>query len=167
MKLNLKGLNPEQKARAKAAAGQILVEETNAHLDRSESPVKNGKFKEEKADGEKSTLFEFGFMRENIIHRPDPDDAVLVGVFEDAPEVERLKIFNHNTGDTVPQRRAVPSPNQKYRPEVMEKVNASIEAIRRGRARPLSERLGVGSVISDEDLARTVLENAEIDLEIL
>ena len=133
MKLDLTGLSPEEKVRAKSLAGQILVDEINDYLDRSESPVSGGKFKKEltykKGD---STLFEFGDMRSQITYETgeDVENYVEVGIFENAPEVERLKSFNHNTGDTLPQRRFIASPNQRFEEDIMTQVNNAVESVR-------------------------------------
>ncbi len=45
-------------------------------------------------------------------------DGVDVGIFENAPEKERLKSFNHNTGDTLPQRQFIPKKEQKFKRDI-------------------------------------------------
>lgn len=147
MKLNLKGLSRSDKERAKELAGEIIVGEIGNFLDESKSPVQGGKFKKKKVDGERSILFEFGDMRDAIKYEPMESDHVEVGIFEDAAQVERLKIYNHNVGDTVPQRRAIAAPNQKFKKSIMEKVNKSID------------RLKKDSEAEVKDLARMVLED--------
>ncbi len=130
VRLDLKGLTPQEKQRAKEAAGSILVEEINNSLDSSTSPVKNGKFKALKADNTASFLFEDGSMRQSITFDPLDEDAVDVGIFQDSPRVERLKGFNHNNGDTLPQRRFIAAPNQKFKDSIMTRVNNAINDIR-------------------------------------
>ncbi|NQX99776.1 MAG: hypothetical protein HRT70_01335 [Flavobacteriaceae bacterium] len=130
MNLNLKGLSEEQKQRAKRIAGEILVEEINSSLDRSTSPVKGGKYKRKKKDGTDSELFEFGDMRASISFEEQQDDSVTVGIFENAVQVERLKAFNHNNGDTLPQRRFIAAPNQVFKKGIMDRVNNAINEIR-------------------------------------
>lgn len=88
--------------------GEFLLEKINQKLDQSNSPVKGGKFKKKKADGSSSQLFEEGDLRINIDYRPHRR-GVKVGVFDDSEEVERLKSFNHNTGDTLPKREFIPN----------------------------------------------------------
>jgi hypothetical protein len=129
--LNLKGLTSDQKEKAKSIAGEIIVDEINSFLDKSLSPVKGGNFKKKKADGTKSELFEFGDMRGHITFNELDSDAISVGVFEDAPLVERLKSFNHNTGDTLPQRKFIAAPNQVFNPKIMKKVNSAIDKLRK------------------------------------
>lgn len=131
VKLDLSGLTQEQKTRAKELAGNILVDQINSFLDRSLTPVKGGRWTRKKADGSVSTLFQDGDMRSQITFQElEDEDAIMVGIFSDAPAVETAKSFNHNTGDTVPQRRFIPSPNQVFRPVIMNKINSAINEIR-------------------------------------
>lgn len=139
VKLDLKGLSPLEKKRAKEAAGRILVGEINNFLDESKSPVKSGKFKKNKADGERSILFEFGDMRDSIKFEPLDTDHIEVGIFEDSPTVERLKSYNHNVGDTLPQRRFIAAPNQKFKEPIMEKVDRAIDKIKEDSRQDLAE----------------------------
>lgn len=128
--MNLKGLTQASKEVAKTEAGEIIVDEINEFLDRSSSPVKGGKFKRFKETGGLSELFEDGDMRSQITFESGAGDSIEVGIFDDAPTVERLKAFNHNTGDTVPERRFIASPNQKFKASIMDKVERNIESIR-------------------------------------
>lgn len=130
MKLNLKGLTTKEKERAKEKAGEIIVEEINKFLDRSKSPVAGGRFKSRKKDGGVSTLFEDGDLRIAIDFKELDTDHVEVGVFDDSPKVERLKAFNHNAGDTLPQRRFIASPNQRFDDKIMRKVSSEIDKIK-------------------------------------
>ena len=130
MTLNLKRLSEEARNQAIRESGEIIVEQINKYLDRSISPVKNGNFKKKKADGSNSELFEFGTMRGQITFEESPL-GVEVGIFESAATVEKLKAYNHNVGDTLPQRRFIASPNQKFRDEIMNKVEANINKIRK------------------------------------
>ena len=68
-------------------------------------------------------------MRANITFE-ETVDGIEVGIFEDADEIERLKAFNHNTGDTLPQRQFIPNDNQNFKKSIMNKVNVEIDVIR-------------------------------------
>jgi len=153
VKLNLKGLNSEEKELAKITAGQILVESINEFLDRSESPVQGGKFKEKKIDGTSSQLFEFGDMRSQITFEELESDHIEVGIFSDAPEVERLKSFNHNTGDTLPKRQFIAAPNKRFKKEIMDEIDRSLDEIREdAKARKEDEDLIVQTILEPEDI---------------
>ena len=153
VKLNLKGLSPDEKQLAKSVAGEILVEEINDYLDTSRSPVKGGKYKRRKKDGLPSLLLESGDMRSFIDFEPLESDHVEVGVFEDSPTVERLKMFNHNVGDTLPRRETIPAPNKVFKKDIMAKVNRAVDEI---RARSRDE---------GDELLRLVLEDVgELDI---
>lgn len=131
MNLNLKGLPESLKDRAKRVAGEIIVDGINDNLDAHRSPVKGGAFQKKKADGTLSSLFQDGDLRSQITFSEQDTDSIAVGIFEDAPTKEKLKSFNHNTGDTLPQRRFIPSANQKFKKPIMDKVNAAIKEIKK------------------------------------
>ena len=131
MKLDLKGLTEAEKARAKRAAGEAIVEGINSVLDTSSSPVMGGQFKSLKADKTRSRLFEDGDMRAHIsFEEMMESDHIEVGIFENAPEIERLKSYNHNKGDTLPKREFIPAPNKKFKTSIMKKANSAIDTVR-------------------------------------
>jgi len=151
VRLNLNKLTPAEKDEAKRAVGLILVEGINDKLDSSTSPVKGGKFKSLKQDNTASLLFESGAMRSQIrFESIDNEDIVEVGVFESAPEVEKLKAFNHNTGDTLPKRRFIASPNQRFKDDIMDKAIDAVDTIK--------ERSKAEAIILDE-LVKELLES--------
>ena len=154
MKLNLKGLNQEEKSRAKTTAGQILVDSINEFLDKSDTPVSGGKFKKKKEDGTNSQLFEFGDMRASISFEEADTDHVEVGIFDSAPEVEKLKSFNHNKGDTLPKREFIAAPNKRFKEEIMKKVDASIDVIKAeaDRRKEIEDQLIADVLTLDIDL---------------
>jgi len=146
-------LNPEEKRRAKTEAGNIIVEGINQILDRHDSPVERGQFKRNKKDGQPSSLFEFGDMRAQITFEELDSDHIDVGIFSDAPEVERFKAFNHNTGDTLPKREFIASPNKRFKKEIMDRVDEAIDAIREdAEQRQEIENNLVETVLTGEDL---------------
>ena len=154
MKLNLKGLSKAEKERAKRAAGQVLVDGINEYLDRSDSPVSGGRFKSRKKEGGLSRLFEDGDLRAHITFEELDSDHVEVGVFDSAPEVERLKAFNHTTGDTLPQRQFVAPPNRRFKKDIMERVDDVIDPIREeAKERRRLERELVETVLTEDDIS--------------
>ncbi len=166
VKLNLKGLTPEGKERAKRIAGEILVDGINQALDSASSPVEGGSYESDKADGTPSELFEDGFMRNEIKSRPANGDAVEVGIFQDAPLIERLKGYNHNVGETLPQRRFIAAPNQVFKESIMNRVDDAIQDIRKDRKPSKAREFGVEGLISDEDLVQSILKSIGFEIEI-
>ena len=53
-------------------------------------------------------------------------------------KLEKKKFYNHNVGDTLPKRQALPNEGEAFRKGIMEKVN---NAIARGKAKALKELL--------------------------
>jgi len=137
--LDLKGLSPAQKTRAKEVAGEILVEEVNSFLDQSKSPVSKGKFRRNKNDGSSSSLFEQGDLRIAIDGRAEESDHVSIGIFEDNSELTRSKALGHNSGFRghpneskmrKHRREFIPAPNKVFKRSIMKRVNDSIDSIR-------------------------------------
>ena len=136
-------MTEKQKREAKRIAGEIIVDGINASLDASESPVRGGRFKPNKADDSPSRLFEEGDLRANITFEEGSGDFITVGVFSSAGDTETAKAYNHNVGDTLPQRRFIPSPNQVFNKEIMERVEQELGLIRQEnkRIRSLSDTI--------------------------
>ena len=135
VELNLEGMSREAKTRAKNEAGRILVEEIQAHLDRSSSPVKGGDFKVRKKDGTRSILLEFGDMRDAIEFRRRQGDNIEVGIFKRS---ETPKAFGHNTdfrghpslGGTGNKRQFIPDENEDFKRTVTSRVKRAVADIR-------------------------------------
>jgi len=139
VKLDLKGLSPDQKTRAKEVAGEILVEEVNSFLDQSKTPVSKGSFRRNKNDGSASSLFEFGDLRIAIEGRAEDTDHVSVGIFNDSSQINKDKALGHNTGFRghpneskmrKHRREFIPAPNKVFKRSIMKRVNDSIDSIR-------------------------------------
>jgi len=69
-------------------------------------------------------------MRSQITFEEHDTDHIEVGIFENAPEVERLKAYNHNVGDTLPKRQFIPAPNKKFKTSIRKKANSAIDTVR-------------------------------------
>lgn len=157
--LDLRSLSSTDKLRAKQTAGSIIVNEIQSSLDRSQSPVKNGRYKSKLASGGSSILFEDGDLRGHITYAELVDaDAIEVGVFNNAPSLERTKAFAHNTGfrghphlDSQDNKREfIPSPNKRFDESIMNRVDGAVEAIR------------TQSILEDE-LIQRVLDDSLLD----
>lgn len=124
--LNLKGDKAEE---AKEIVGEIIVEEINNFLDNSKSPVKGGQYKPLKKDGTASLLFDSGDMRSQIKFKPHRQ-GVRVGIFSDAPKLERLKSSGHNLGDSRSgvKREFIPDDNNDgvFKKTIIAKANKAL-----------------------------------------
>jgi hypothetical protein len=129
VKLNLSSVkNQETKREIKKRLGELLVDEINGHLDRSTSPVKGGGFKKKKADNSSSQLFEDGDMRSQITFEEHPQ-GIKVGIFDSAPEVDRLKSHNHNLGVTLPERQFIPEPGEVFKQTIINKMKSVVREV--------------------------------------
>lgn len=150
VELDLQGLDDAQRDKAKRIAGDIIVDGINDILDQSRSPVLGGAFKKQKADGERSILFEFGDMRDSLEWRDAGGNSIEIGSW-DADETPKL--FNHNTPKSsqnpLPQRQVLPLSNETFVDDIMDRVNGAIDELREtGRVRRVIpvEQFAVGDV---------------------
>ena len=152
VKLNLQGLSDSAKAEAKQIAGEIIVDEIHDFLDNSKSPAIGGKFKKRLAKGGNSQLFEDGDMRAAITFAELNGDAIEVGIFKSAKTIERLKSYNHNIGDTLPERRFIPDKSKGFKRSIMKKVNAAIDELREFEDSDNEIEFDIADIFSDSSL---------------
>lgn len=154
VELDLSGLSAEAKQRAKNEAGRILVEEIQAHLDRSSSPVSGGSFKKKKVDGTNSILLEFGDLRDSIEFRRRRGNLIEVGVFSSS---QRAKAYGHNTGfeghphldNPSNTRKFIPTDSESFKRTIQGRINQQIKDIRefdQARKEAESSQIGVGDL---------------------
>ena len=127
-----KNLKTETKTRIKEEVGLAIIEDINNYLDKSSTPVKGGSFQsklskeyKKKTGKSSSDLFLKGGMRSQIQHETYTR-GVEVGVFD---EDEAPKAYNHNVGDTLPQREFIPSDDNTFKKPITDKINAIIREI--------------------------------------
>ena len=53
----------------------------------------------------------------------DHSRGIEVGFFDSD---QAIKAFNHNTGDTVPTRKSIPSPKENFRPAIRDEIREII-----------------------------------------
>jgi len=127
--LKLKPLSDNQIKKAAVVAGDILVEEINKSLDKGASPVEGGEYKHLLANGKSiSKLLDDGDMRAHITHKQSAN-GLYVGIFKDAPKIERLKASGHNQGDSVTgvRREFIADKKDKFKESIMNKVNEAVK----------------------------------------
>ncbi len=88
-----------------------------------------GRFKQLKDDKTGSILFESGAMRSELISEPITTSKIKFGIPSSAPRVEKLKSFNHNTGDTLPQREFIPSDDKTFKQPILTGIKAIIQDV--------------------------------------
>lgn len=116
-------LDSDQKDHIKSLVAETVIDGIQSHLDKSSSPVSKGKFKSFKKDGDPSQLFDKGKMRKAISWKEGEGDNIEVGIFS---AKEAIKAFNHNTGDTLPTRKFIPSEDEKFKVSILNAVKRVI-----------------------------------------
>lgn len=122
----------EDKKIIKTRVGRFLVDQIGEFLDSSKSPVSGGGYKRTKKNGQPSILSDKGTMRAHIETRDVSANILATGIFDDAPDKENLKSFNHNVGDTLPQRQFIPRPKQKYKKAILSGIKDIISEVING-----------------------------------
>jgi len=115
-------LSDDEQEDIKEMVGDLLLEEIESFLDSSKSPVKNGKYKSLKADGEPSQLYLSGDMR-STLEWISVEGGVEVGIFN---STEAIKAYAHNTGDGVPLRQFIPEDDMQFKKGITDKIKALV-----------------------------------------
>lgn len=132
IKLNIPDDVPEKLAEdIKKEVGDFIIESILSSVADSVSPVDGGKFEKKlsKAYAEETgktfaNLDLNGDMLNSLVSRVT-DKGVEVGIFDSS---QTPKAFNHNTGDTLPQRQFIPSARQKFDADIMAGVNEIVQS---------------------------------------
>jgi len=129
-------LNESQRIEAVEAAGEAYLDGIQEYLDVGKSPVSGGKYKSTLADGDIAQLFETGSMRDHIEYRPHMTGGKItglqIGVFDNAPKIDRLKASGHNKGDSASgvQRQFIPFPSGKFKRSIESEAKSAVREIR-------------------------------------
>ena len=146
MKLNLSKIPDDLKEEAKEAVGELIVDRIQEYLDRGNSPVaKQGRFKRLSKDyankfkGGDTTpdLLLDGDLRDSITYEIH-SEGVKVGVFNDEPEIDRLKASGHNKGNSSnkTKRQFIPLPEGKFKRPIMTDVKNLLASFKEAEFSP-------------------------------
>jgi len=103
---------------------EAVIDKINGYLDGSKSPVKGGKFKPFKADKSPSQLHDKGDMRSALDYSTKENSNVMkIGVFDDD---QAIKLFNHNTADTLPMRKMIPLEGEIFKQPIINTIKRII-----------------------------------------
>jgi len=147
---------PENKREdIKREVGFIIIDRINEHLNRSESPVKNGLYKKQLADGDKSRLLDTGDMRSEIEFKTNAQ-GVEVGVFDSG---ETDKAYAHNTGfDGHPflsgkglERQFIPAPGVDFKDEIEREVKDVVDKVKINDVAQIIKQLGFSLTESEAE----------------
>ena len=130
--------NDEQKSIIKEQVGSFIVREINRFLDQSKSPVKGGRYKRVKDNGQPSLLLDTGDMRSFLNHESEGNN-VITGLLEGTPDKQLDKAFGHNTGfrghphlGKKHQREFIPNTKKEYRDEILTGIRRIIREVTGG-----------------------------------
>ena len=139
----LKGLPSDVKRKISADIADLLRKEVgNDAVNNARSSVTGKKFKALSKD--------YKAQKKKLGKGPHPNlvlNGDMLGNLTKSSAVQSIKLqitkakeikkfFNHNTGDTLPQRQALPNKGESFRKGIMEKVNKALE---NGKREALSE----------------------------
>lgn len=124
----------ERRSEAKQAAAIELRNAIEGFLASARSPVKKGQYKStlskdykalKKKKG-KSTVADLdlqGDMLNSMIVRPSARGVTT----EIRQSLQKKKAFNHNVGDTLPQRQFIPTDDSNWKQPILKRINEVIE----------------------------------------
>jgi len=128
----LKKVKPSKRKETAELIGITLIDSMGEFLDRSTSPVSKGLFKKTLSKAYKKLT---GKTKADLQLSGDMLGDLQVDAFKDRVTIkitdreEKLKSFNHNTGDTLPVRKFLPDDanNEKFKPAIMKRVAEIID----------------------------------------
>ena len=122
----IKKVPKEKRKEVTELIGITLVDSISEYTGRGNSPVSKGEYKKKMADGKTtSDLYETGAMLGNF-----KVNGLMNKVrIEITKNKEKLKSYNHNTGDTLPVRKFLPddTKEEKFKPAIMKRVKEIID----------------------------------------
>tara|TARA_R110002096_G_scaffold178455_3_gene355423 strand:- start:429 stop:863 length:435 start_codon:yes stop_codon:yes gene_type:complete len=122
----IKKVPKEKRKEVTELIGVTLIDSISEYTGRGTSPVSKGAYKKKMADGKTtSDLYESGNMFGNF-----KVESLMSKVrIKITKTKEKLKSYNHNTGDTLPVRKFLPDDTneEKFKPAIMKKVMGIID----------------------------------------
>jgi len=109
---------------------EYLLDSILDYVGSSKSPVSGGSFKKSlspeyaKFSGKKSANLDLNGDMLNSLTFMISDESIMLGIFD---EDEIPKAYNHNVGDTLPQRQFLPDEDQKFKSEILRGVGRILE----------------------------------------
>ena len=133
MTKELDGLTPSQQTELKNIVGNAFIDAVRNETQKQKSPVTGNKFdplspeykakKIAEGKGGKANLFLDGLMMGDL-HHTNQSQSINLKITDG---LSKKKMFNHNSGDTVPKRQSLPDKNgQSFSSPVMRKINGII-----------------------------------------
>ena len=134
----LDGLTASQQTELKNLVGNSLVNAVHSETQKQTSPVTGSKFdklspeykakKIAQGKGGKANLFLDGLMMGDL-HHGNKASSVDIKITDG---LSKKKMFNHNTGDRLPQRQSLPNKGQAFSNPIMKKINGIIKDFKKG-----------------------------------
>ena len=121
LKEHIKKVPKENRKEVTEQIGLALIDSIGEYTGRGTSPVFKGEYKKKMADGKTtSDLYDKGTMLGNL----KIDNLMSSVRIKITKTKEKLKSFNHNTGDSLPVRKFLPDDEkgEKFKPAIMKKV---------------------------------------------
>ncbi len=132
MSLDLSRVPANQRTSVKNEVGEFIVDQILSSVSNAKSPVEGkGLFKSlskqyadnQKGGNRKANLELEGDMLDSLEFKTTTA-GVDIGIFE---KDEAIKAFNHNTGDTLPQRQFIPDTTESFSKGIQAGVNSIIK----------------------------------------
>ncbi len=140
MELDTEGVPENDKEDALNVAGMLILSQIKEYLDNQNTPVSKGSYKKglsKEYKKRKQAAGEPGIanlqLTDAMLNDLEVDATKSTITFKLDESTQIKKAFNHNTGDTLPQRQFMPDDtrNEKFKPKVLKEAKAAIETFKR------------------------------------
>ncbi len=169
MELDTEGVPENDKEDALNVAGQLILAQIKEYLDNQNTPVSKGSYKKglsTKYKERKKAMGQPGIanlqLTDAMLNDLEVDATKSTITFKLDESAQIKKAFNHNTGDTLPQRQFMPDDtrNEKFKPNVLKEAKAAIETFKTEEPEMTELERGLA-----EDFEKAFLEDVSIEQE--
>lgn len=131
---NIEDIPEESRDEVLADIGEYLLDSVLDYVGSSKSPVAGGKFKKELSEAyskiagkDQADLDLTGSMLDNLTFFTNPEDGTITLEISNSDEIP--KAYNHNVGDTLPERKFLPddSNGETFKAEIIRGVGRILE----------------------------------------
>ena len=169
MELDTEGVPENDKEDALNVAGQLILAQIKDYLDKQTTPVSGGSYKKglsKEYRKKKKSMGKPGIANLQLTDamlndlEVDATKSTITFKLDNGTQIE--KAFNHNTGDTLPQREFLPddASNGKFKPNVLKEARAAIETFKSDELEDTELEKGLA-----EEFEKAFLEDVSIEQE--
>lgn len=128
------GLSRKEKKEVLDEIGGLIVTEILTYVSQGNSPVSgykkfkplNKKYADDKKNGNRLANLDLESDMLSSLTYKVVGESVVIGIFDDD---QAIKSYNHNVGDTLPQRKFIPDEDEKLKRAITSQIDSIIDEV--------------------------------------